>query len=261
MSKRTIVVTRSPRGVAEHAAVTLRRVCTEAPGARVRVALPGGSTPSVLYELLREKYGKAIPWERLEVFFGDERAVPRDHPDSNYGLAERLLLSTVAVPREQIHRMPADAENLVEAARRYEEEIRRTVASGTTGVPVFDLVWLGLGRDGHTASLFPGSPALNETERLVAATEAPRPDTRRASAPVGDGRRMTFTLPLINAARHVQFVITGGDKADVAAAVLEKEASRAGNAVYPAARVFPDGELEWILDSAAAGELERDLIA
>lgn len=232
-----------------HAATTLREVSRDAPGARVRVALSGGSTPAVLLELLARKFRQAIPWERLEIFFGDERAVPPDHVDSNYGLAEGILFSQLDIPENQIHRMPADAVDLDAAASAYEAEIRAVVARGERGLPAFDLIWLGVGTDGHTASLFPESEALDETKRLILPTRAP------------DGSpRMTFTLPLLGAARHVQFLATGSAKAAVVASILEESAD-AGGSVYPAARVVPDGELEWVLDDAAGSELQRDLLA
>ena len=233
-----------------HAATTLREVSRDAPGARVRVALSGGSTPAVLFELIAAKFRRAIPWARLEVFFGDERAVPPDHADSNYGLAERLLLSRVEIPRPQIHRMHADAPDLDAAARAYEAEIRGVVPCGGRGVPAFDLIWLGVGTDGHTASLFPGSKALEETERLALPARAP------------DGsQRMTLTLPLLRGARLVQFLATGTSKAAVVGEILEESADGSAGSPYPAARVVPDGELEWVLDDEAASELQRDLLA
>jgi 6-phosphogluconolactonase len=238
----------SPAEMAEHAAWTLWEACAVAE--RVPVALSGGSTPALLYERLAEAYREEIPWERLEVFFGDERAVPPDHPHSNYRLAREKLLSLLPIPPAQVHRMPAEEPDLAAAARRYDELVRRKVPPGPGGLPQFHLVWLGMGEDGHVASLFPGTAALEEKTRLVAVGEAPAPG----------GRRLTFTLPLINAAQRVQLLISGRKKAKAVRRVLKPQKSEAGRAALPAARLrLRGGALEWLLDREAAAELERPL--
>jgi len=226
----------------EHAARAL--VAISAGGARCSLALSGGSTPALLYWRLAEGYRDAVRWDRVEAFFGDERAVPPDHQDSNYRLAQSILLSRVGIPPAQVHRMAAEEDDLEAAARRYQEEVRRLVPAGPGGVPQFDLIWLGLGDDGHTASLFPASRVLEETRRLVAVSESP------------DGRpRLTFTLPLINAAKRIQFIVTGMRKAAIVRKILAPGPAEASTPPLPAARVRPRaGALEWLLDREAAGQ-------
>ena len=207
---------------------------------RFVVALSGGSTPRAVYSLVAAppRVG-AVDWSRVEFFWGDERAVPPDHDDSNFGVARRLLLDRLpGVRPAAIHRMPADAPDREAAARRYAVEIARAfgIATNAPRPPAFDLVWLGIGRDGHTASLFPGSTALAERRAWVVATWAP------ALA----AWRMTFSLPLINAARAVLFVVTGSDKSEALGSV------RSGSGSLPAARVHAGSTL-WLVDSHAAG--------
>lgn len=230
----------------QHAARTLRSVALQHRDRRIHVALSGGSTPARLFKCLAEEFRHEIPWERLQIFFGDERCVPADHPDSNYGLAHRELLARVPIPPSQVHRMPADAEDLAQAAAAYEALITQLVPAGLTGEPAFDLVWLGLGEDGHTASLFPGTRALTLRDRLVVANEVPQLTTRR----------MTFTYPLLNAALLVQFLVLGDNKAPVIKAVLEQRHHDGAQARAPAAGVRPTfGAVEWLLDREAAAGL------
>lgn len=201
--------------------------------------------------MLAAEFAEAIPWDRLEVFFGDERAVPPEHPDSNYRLAFESLLSRVPLDPERVHRIQAEDSDPVRAAAEYERRILERVPRGPSGLPSFDLIWLGVGTDGHTASLFPGSPALFEERRLVA----------EAVAPATGARRITFTLRLINAARKVQFLVVGPEKAEIVKRILGR--SGLGAEDLPAARVWPvAGELEWLLDrAAAAGIQDPGLIA
>jgi 6-phosphogluconolactonase len=180
-----------------------------------------------------------VDWSRVEFFWGDERACPPNDPDSNFGLARALLLDRLRGIRSgAVHRMPADADDRDQAAGRYQAEIARAfgLAASASRPPAFDLVWLGMGRDGHTASLFPGSSALGERRRWVLATQAPPPA----------GWRMSFTLPLINAARAVMFVAVGADKAAPLRSV------RSGSLEMPAAHVHARSTL-WLVDAAAAG--------
>jgi len=191
------------------------------------VALSGGSTPKDLYGLLAsDDYRERFDWEDLEVFFGDERTVPASHPDSNYGMARRSLLDHVGVDLELVHRMEADASDLEAAADRYAQLLPERI----------DLVLLGMGADGHTASLFPGSDALEEQER------------RCVPAVAANGtRRLTLTVPTLNAARHVVFLVLGEEKAPAFAAV------RKGSDL-PAGRIAPaHGNVTWIMDRAAYG--------
>ena len=207
---------------------------------RFRVALSGGSTPKAVYPLLvSPPRVDQVDWGRVEFFWGDERAVPPDHPDSNFGVAYHLLLSQLpAVRRDAIHRMPAELPDLNAAALAYEADVRLAFGVRDAEVPRFDLIWLGMGADGHTASLFPGSAGLEVTDRLVIANHAPS---------LG-AWRMTFTFPLINAARQVLFVVNGADKATVLRDVL------AGRGDLPAARVRAE-RTEFLVDAAAAAEV------
>jgi 6-phosphogluconolactonase len=206
------------------------------------VALSGGSTPELMYrELAGSEYRKQVPWEQGEYFWSDERCVPPDHADSNFGLAECALLSKVPIPPERIHRMRGELEP-EHAAAEYEEELRRAFRVAAPEVPRFDLLLLGLGDDGHIASLFPGSPALDETKRLAAANYVKK----------FNGYRLTLTLPVINAARNVVFLVSGEKKAPALRRVM-----RGGGASVPAERVRPSvGKLIWFVDEAAAALLD-----
>lgn len=211
---------------------------------RFTIALSGGSTPKRLYGLLAlEPYCKQIDWTRAEIFWGDERCVPPDDAESNYHLAYEVMLSKLPIPTSHIHRMPADQSDRVAASVAYEQEMRRVF--GTNGVPSFDLIQLGLGPEAHTASLFPHQAALRETERLVMPVSVPKPPPAR----------LTFTPPLLNAAKHILFLVTGAEKADAVQAVLEGEYQPDK---YPAQIVRPtQGEVTWMLDTAAAGRLHQ----
>jgi 6-phosphogluconolactonase len=209
---------------------------SRAPGGETRaVALSGGSTPKVLYETLAgPTFRERVDWSRLELFFSDERSVPPDDLESNYGLAARTLLT--AVKPAAVHRMAADRGD----ARGYERLVRERIVRRRGGVPIFDLVFLGMGDDGHTASLFPGTRALEERERLVVMNDVPQRNTRR----------MTFTYPLINAADRVWVLIAGADKHTMVARC--REARARGDRPVPVLGVTPAGELVWWLDEAAS---------
>lgn len=170
---------------------------------RFRIALAGGSTPRALYPSLIQ----GIDWTRAEIFYGDERAVPPDHPDSNHRMARETLLDVAGIPASNVYRWAGEAAELDLAAADYE----RTLKSGQDGPPWLDLALLGLGADGHTASLFPGSPALHEARRLAVATVAP---TLGAT-------RLTLTYPALETARQLFFVVTGPAKAAALAAVVD----------------------------------------
>ena len=211
---------------------------------RFTVALAGGSTPRKLYSLLaNEPYRSQIDWALVEVFWGDERCVPVDDAESNFRMAQEAFLSKVPIAENQIHRMHADWPDRDAAAQAYVIEMRRVF--GTDGIPSFDLIQLGLGPEGHTASLFPHQAALHEQERLVMPVRTPKPPPDR----------LTFTPPLLNAARHVLFLVTGSDKADAVHEVIEGEYNPDE---YPAQIVHPPhGEVTWMLDTVAASKLSR----
>jgi 6-phosphogluconolactonase len=200
--------------------------------------LAGGSTPKATYEVLARDYAGKLDWSRVHVFFGDERTVPPDHEDSNYRMAHEALLSRV--PAGSVHRMRGELPP-GEAAAAYEEELREFF--GPDGVPAFDLILLGLGGDGHTASLFPETSALDVTDRWVVANPVLKLETTR----------LTLTLPVINAARAVTFLVAGEGKAGALKEILEGDADPRA---YPAKFIRPEGgDLIWMVDRAAAARL------
>jgi 6-phosphogluconolactonase len=210
------------------------------------VALAGGSTPRDVYKAVVAQADLDFAWHRTHVYWSDERAVPPTDEQSNYAMAEESLLCAVPMPPEQVHRMPGDAEDLDAAARAYAATLARELAPAEHAPPTLDLIWLGLGQDGHTASLFPRSRTLKVRDRWVAAvTDAAKPPPRR----------LTLTYPVLDAARRVAFVVTGRGKADIVREVLEgpHEPDR-----LPAQGVRPaPGRLLWLLDEAAASRLTR----
>jgi 6-phosphogluconolactonase len=207
---------------------------------RFTVALSGGSTPKSLYALLASDSIPSIPWEKISFFLGDERFVPPEHPDSNYRMVREARLFS-KVPEENVFRVPTEVGDADSAARAYEQGLRRFFSLQTGEFPRFDLVFLGLGQDGHTASLFPGTAALNERSSLVLANWV---DMFQAY-------RITLTLPVINHSACVMFLVSGADKASIVRDVLKNE-----NANLPAQRVRPtDGRLLWLLDRAAGSGL------
>jgi len=230
----TVNVLPDGEGVARAAAQQLRSLggATD----RLDIALAGGSTPRGLYELLADPPPQgSTDWSHWHIWFGDERAVPPADRASNYRLARETLLSRVAIPRAQVHRMAADEPDLEVAARLYDDELLRAVPKRVDAMPRLDVVLLGLGEDGHTASLFPGDAALEVRDRACVPARAPRPPHRR----------LTLTLPVLNAARQVIFLVTGAAKGEALRGV------RAGT--VPAARVrAPSGQVLWLLDEAAA---------
>lgn len=210
-----------------------------------KVALAGGSTPRRTYELLGQPpLSGQVYWEAVHIFFGDERSVPPDHHDSNFKTAHETLLSRVTVPEAQIHRMEGERQDLEKAATEYEatlaESFDLTVESGP---PRFDLVMLGMGEDGHTASLFPHTRALDEARAWVVANDVPQKATRR----------LTLTAPVLNAARCVMFTVAGDDKAEPLHAVLEGPRNPQQ---FPSQLIAPEsGDLLWLIDQAAAARL------
>jgi 6-phosphogluconolactonase len=208
---------------------------------RFTVALSGGSTPKTLYSLLATKPN--IPWDKICFFWGDERHVPPDHPESNYRMANAALLSKVPVRPENVFRVHAEEKDAAAAALQYEQVLNDFFHMSPGQFPRFDLILLGLGPDGHSASLFPGTSALNETQRLVVANWVPKFNTHR----------ITFTFPVLNAAACVLFLASGADKAPILHQVLENS-----TADLPSQRVRPsDGKLIWLVDAAAASALSH----
>ena len=205
---------------------------------RCTVALSGGSTPRRLYELLAsDEYRGALPWDEIEWFWSDERCVPPDDPRSNFRLAQEALLEGAGVAPAQVHRMYGEL-TPARAALAYEALVRERVPDHA-----FDLILLGVGEDGHTASLFPGHPALEEREQLVIAV--------RGADTIDVPDRITMTLPLINRARSVLVLASGASKRRIVQAVREDALAAAAH--FPIARVRPAGHLTWIVDQAAAG--------
>lgn len=228
------------------AADSLRGLALQAVQDRGRflLVLSGGSTPVPLYQLLsRPPYDTQIPWQKTHVFWGDERAVEPDDAQSNYGQANEALLKKVDVPPDNIHRIHGELPP-AEAAQRYAVELIQIAPSGRPW-PRFDLVLLGMGRDGHTASLFPGSThPLRQTQPTLAVTGS------YGNRPSG---RVTLTPPVFNSARHIYFLVTGAGKAKILAKVLNEEKNPVR---LPAQRIQPgEGQLTWFLDRKAASEL------
>ncbi|MDP2157651.1 MAG: 6-phosphogluconolactonase [Nitrospirota bacterium] len=209
---------------------------------RFSVALSGGSTPRMLFRHLGASYRKKIDWNRVHLFWSDERCVPRDHEQSNFKLAYDELISSIWIPLENVHRIKGELRP-EEAAGYFEADMKKHFGEDR---PVFDLIMLGVGPDGHTASLFPGSEALGEKQRLA--------------LPVFSSTalhwRVTLTLPVLNSAKQVLFLISGPSKAGIVSALLGK---KEGNG-YPAAMVKPSaGNITWLLDRDAASKLPEAL--
>ena len=236
----SVRVYESPEELAEAAAREFVAKAGEAIEERGRsaVVLAGGSTPKATYGVLARDYAGRIDWSKVHVFFGDERTVPPDHEDSNYRMARESLLDHIRVG--SVHRirceLPPD-----EAATAYEEELRDFFGEE---LPRFDLILLGIGADGHTASLFPETPALEVADRWVVSNPVPKLDTNR----------ITLTVPVINAARSVDFLVAGEDKAEALKEILEGDADPRK---YPARLIQPPGGPDWMLDRAAAAALDE----
>jgi 6-phosphogluconolactonase len=206
----------------------------------VRISLSGGSTPKTLYGLLAsDAFRGRFPWQKVSWYWGDERFVPHDHPDSNYRMTRDVMLTKVPIPTENIHPVSTDG-TPEQAVQRYQQTLQQDYGATTLGAsrPLFEITLLGLGADGHTAALLPGEPVLEERKRWVAAVSHGRPEVR-----------ITLTYPVIESSRYVAFLVAGREKAAILKAV------RAGDSQLPAARVRPVGELLWFVDRAAAGEI------
>ncbi|MGH7045105.1 MAG: 6-phosphogluconolactonase [Stellaceae bacterium] len=213
-------------------------ICDLAAASRGRFAicLSGGSTPRRLYRLLAaDPYRAAMPWDRIHWFWGDERFVPWDHPDSNYRMAREALLAHAPIPAENVHGIGTTGAPAV-AADTYQHELQSYYGSAVLDLarPLFDIELLGLGPDGHTASLFPATAVLDERRRWVAEVVGAKPEVR-----------ITLTYPVLASSRHTAFLVAGADKREALARVLD------GDRALPAARLRPDGELVWFVDAEA----------
>jgi 6-phosphogluconolactonase len=210
---------------------------------RFAVALSGGSTPKGMFALLAGEKFSSLPWPKIYFFWGDERYVPPQHPESNYRMANEALLSKVPVSQENVFRVRTEENDASAAALDYEQTLKRFFKLRDGEAPRFDLIFLGMGPDGHTASLFPGTTALEETKRLVVANWVEKFKTYR----------ITFTYPVLEAAACVTFLVAGEDKAAALHKVWDDPSSG-----LPAQRVeLKDGRLTWLLDRAAASGLAR----
>lgn len=244
-----IRVLASPQEIFRAAAERFVQKATETvrTAGRFTVALSGGSTPKGLYSLLAEQYRSSLPWERMFFFWGDERHVPPDHPDSNYRMTNQAMLSKVPVPPENIFRVPTEMQDADSTAAQYEQTLKNFFRLKTGEFPRFDLILLGMGPDGHTASLFPATKALQEKTRLVVANWVEKFNTYR----------ITLTLPVLNNAACAMFLIAGADKAAALHEVLEGDGP---GEQFPAKLVKPtQGKLIWLIDRQAAASLSKDL--
>jgi 6-phosphogluconolactonase len=223
------------QGAAEE---SVRAITLAASKGRCTITLAGGRTPARMYSLWAEKYRDAIPWSEIHLFWGDERFVPHTDSRSNYRMVREALLDRVPLPAANIHPIETDFAKPEDAAEAYEKKLREFFSNE---LPAFDLVLLGMGGEGHTASLFPDSPALEEKERWVVAVRAP------IEPPV----RLSLTLPVLNRARNVLFLAAGAEKKEVLQAIRNDPEGAARR--YPAAMVRPAGHVCWFLDQAAVG--------
>ena len=237
MSEPTIIVVPDLAALADRSAALIERVALDTPSEeRCTIALAGGGTPRATYQHLA---GRCPPWGRVDFYFGDERIVPPDADGSNYGMAHDALLGRIPLRPEQVHRVLGEL-SPEEAADRAEEDLRASVPGSPW--PVLDLVLLGMGPDGHTASLFPGSAEVDESSRLMIPVHRPG---------MPQPWRVSMTLPVINAARHVMMVVGGAAKAPMVRRAIARDHS------IPAGRLDPaDGTMTWVLTEDAASELE-----
>ncbi len=236
--KGRIEVLNDPPALAHHVAEWMTKAALASTG-DFRVSLSGGSTPKALFTLLAsDSFIGRFPWARVSWYWGDERFVPYDHPESNYRMTRETMLSKAPVPAANVHPVPADG-TPEEAAARYEQTLQAAYGAPVLDRdrPLFDITLLGMGPDGHTASLLPGEPVLEERKRWVAAVSHGRPEVR-----------ITMTYPAIESSRQVAFLLAGKEKAPIFKTI------RAGDTDLPAARVNPVGDLIWFVDRAAAGE-------
>jgi 6-phosphogluconolactonase len=238
--------------IASYASREFARIATDAAVSRgvFSVALAGGSTPKMLYALLAEHptLRNSLPWDKMQVFFGDERHVGPGHADSNFQMATDAMLSKVPLEPQQIHRIKGEYPDTAQAAAEYEDEIRRTFGLKSGELPRFDLILLGMGNEGHTLSLFPGTKALHESQRIVTRNWVGKLYTER----------ITLTAPAANRAANIIFMVTGSDKACALKAVLEGPHEPEQ---LPAQMIQPtNGSLSWLIDAAASSMLSKEVL-
>jgi 6-phosphogluconolactonase len=242
-SKAAVVLCQDKNELADKAAKNFAALVADisAKQGACTVALSGGSTPKLLYErLLKPDLADSIPWDKIQFYVSDERCVAHASDESNWGNADRMLFHPKHIATAQQHATVGQDKNPDQSAADYETLIRKEVKAGPGGLPQFDIIYLGMGPDGHTASLFPGSKAIDENQALVTKNFVEK----------FDSNRITFTFPLINNAKHVIFLVAGHDKAEVLAEVM----NNAGK--YPSERVNPThGQLTWFIDKEAAANL------
>ncbi len=223
-------------------AIILDRISTAiAEGGRCAIALAGGSTPKPLYEAIAKQ---SLPWDKIHVFWGDERYVAPEHPDSNQLMARTAWLNKVPIPATNIHPIPTNESDPAIAADNYEQQLQEFFQLSPGELPVFDIILLGIGDDGHTASLFPHTPALKVSDRAVTVGD------------FGGKPRITFTYTLINQARCVMFLVVGANKRSALAQIF---APVADDFTYPSRLIKPQGTLLWLLDGAAGQELPLEI--
>jgi 6-phosphogluconolactonase len=240
-SRPRIDVSAEFESLAHRVAQWITDLASATPG-RFAIALSGGSTPKRLYQLLAASpLREAVPWERVHLFWGDDRFVPWDDPNSNYSMARDAMFAHVPIPSENIHAIEIKG-SVADAAQAYERQLKSYYGSDKLDParPLFDVVLLGMGPDGHTASLFPGKPALDERQRWV--VEVPEPGLNPFVP------RVTLTYPALHSSKSTAFVAAGADKTAMMRRVL------AGERELPSARISPVGELVWFIDQAARGE-------
>ncbi len=231
-----VIICSGPDELARRGASAIADAIIRKRSGRISVALSGGSTPKPVYQHLAAEYRDAIPWQRVLLFWGDERFVPPDSPHSNYRMTREALIDRIRIPAANIHPVPTDLPDPGDAARQYELALRRELGEPS---PALDLLLLGLGDDGHTASLFPGSPALQEMAH----------DTAVAQAPAEPRTRITLTLPMIGRAREIIFLVSGRGKHAPLRAILDTPET--ARTLYPAGMIHPAGTMLWIVDREA----------
>ena len=245
-SKPEIRIVKDPTELAIAAAGEFKRLADKAVKDKgiFNVALSGGSTPKAMFDLLNtDLWQITIPWFETHFFWGDERHVPPDDKDSNYRMTQEHLFSKIPIPSVNIHRIEAESSNAESAAVKYERELRQHFNLSQTEIPQFDLVFLGMGDDGHTASLFPGTDAVHDSKHLVAAPWVEK----------FNSHRITLTPKVINNSDRVVFLVKGEDKADALVEVIEGERNPD---LYPAQIIDPThGSLLWLCDRASCSKL------
>ena len=246
MAEPKLIVLEDAQSLYKHAAEEIAHFAGEAicTHAEFTLCLSGGSTPAATYKMLAERFRLSVDWKEVQFYWGDERCVPPDDDASNFAMAQRTMLSHLDLQPQQIHRMrgelPPD-----DGARDYENDLRRSFGIDQGEFPRFDLMLLGLGDNVHIASLFPGSPAIGERERLAVALEVDAPQRHR----------ITLTPPVLNNSARIMFLVEGAGKAAAVKMALEGPRDRER---YPAQIIDPpDGEVIWLLDRAAASQLSR----